>query len=99
MSSKCGDGVDISWKAHATNKFSLLDDLEEEKYDDQGVQVELEDAAVIDVGFLESDVDVFQAGRGQDEELGWALKKQKGRSFQKTNVKLACVATIYLWLF
>ena len=36
-----------------------LDDLEEEKYDDQGVQVELEDVAVIDVGFPEPDVDVF----------------------------------------
>ena len=59
MSSKCGDGVDISWKAHSTNKFSLLDDLEEEKYHDQGVQVELEDVAVIDVGLPESDVDVF----------------------------------------
>ena len=51
--------MDISWKAHAIDKFSLLDDLEEEKYDDQGVQVELEDVAVIDVGFPESDVDVF----------------------------------------
>lgn len=89
MSSKCGDGVDISWKAHATNKFSLLNDLEEEKYNDQGEEVELEDVAVIDVGLSESDVDVFQADKGQDEELDWALKKQKVRSFQKTNGKLA----------
>lgn len=59
MSSKCGDGVDISWKAHDTNKFSLLNDLEEEKYNDQGEEVELEDVAVIDVGLSESDVDVF----------------------------------------
>ena len=51
--------MDISWKAHSIDKFSLLDDLEEEKYDDQGVQVELEDVAVIDVGFPEPDVDVF----------------------------------------
>ena len=81
--------MDISWKAHAIDKFSLLDDLEEEKYDDQGVEVELEDVAVIDVGFPEPDVDVFQAGRGQDQELDWALKKYIGRSFQKTNGKLA----------
>lgn len=47
-----------------TNKFFLFDDVGEEKYDDQGIEVVvLEDVAVLNVGFIEPDVDVFSPGR------------------------------------